>query len=296
MSYDGESAIFVFTGENMKSYPKPIMFYHGDCPDGFGAAFAFYLRYGNFIEYEPVIHKQEPFKGIPPELFHQRHIWMIDFSLEREDLLIAANLAESLQVIDHHISNEEMLKDLDFCYFDQNHSGAVLAWKYCFPDVQVPILLSYIEDRDLWKKKLPFHAEILSAIDSHKKTFESWIDLKNKLETPEGFSSLIKDGEAILKNNEFLKEFIKKQVYYGKIKGFEVPIVNTPFFRSEILHDLAKNYPFAAAYHFDGENFIFSLRSEKNGLNVSEISKQFPGGGGHKNAAGFSISNLELLK
>ena len=40
--------------------------------------------------------------------------------------------------------------------------------------------------------------------------------------------------------------------------------------------------------------FIFSLRSGESGVDVSSVAKKF-GGGGHKNAAGFSVSSLEEL-
>ena len=55
-------------------------------------------------------------------------------------------------------------------------------------------------------------------------------------------------------------------------------------------HLLGKGEPFAATFFYDGEGYVFSLRSDDNGLDVSEIAKQY-GGGGHKHAAGFKLKS-----
>ena len=44
-----------------------------------------------------------------------------------------------------------------------------------------------------------------------------------------------------------------------------------------------------------GQGFVFSLRSEEGGLDVSEIAKKF-GGGGHKHSAGFKVKNIFTLE
>ncbi len=274
---------------------KPILLYHGDCPDGFGAAFAFWLKYGDSMEYRPVFHKKEPFKGLPKSIFRNREVWMLDIALEREDTLKVEKLAKKYKVIDHHISNQENLGDLACCYFDMDHSGAILAWNECFPDQPAIKLLQYIEDRDLNLWKLPYSRELLTSVDAKEKTFEEWKILSDKIENPDEFAELIKKGSAILDYNITIMNNIKKSMYLGKIKGFTIPMVNTPFFRSELACALAEGYPFAAAYFFDGTDFIFSLRSSKDGENVAKIAQAFSKGGGHEHASGFSVKKLEDL-
>lgn len=275
---------------------KPLLLYHANCPDGFGAALPFYLKYGDSIEYLPVAHKQKPFHGLPQKIFKNRIIWMIDISFSRKDTLKIKKLAKEFINIDHHLGNKQKLEDLDYCHFDMNHSGAVLSWKYCFPDKPIPKLLLYIEDRDIFTWNLPYAHELLSSIDAHEKTFEIWESLMKRLEDPVGFSELLEEGAVIYHYNQTLMNIIKRNVYYAEIKGYTVPIINTPFFRTEILAELTKGQPFAAAYHYDGERFIFSLRSTNEGLNTLEITDHFPGGGGHRNASGFSVKSLDELK
>lgn len=275
---------------------KPLLLYHGNCPDGFGATIPFHIKYGDTIEYMAVNHKQKPFHGISPKIFKDRIVWMVDISFERKDTLKIRKLTKEFTNIDHHLGNQDKLGDLDCCHFNMNHSGAVLSWQFCFPERPIPKLLLYIEDRDINNWHLPYAKELLSSVDAHEKTFPVWENLMKRLEDPVGFSELLEEGAVIYHYNQTLMDNIKKNVYYTDIKGHRVPIINTPFFRTEIVSELAQNAPFAAGYHYDGENFIFSLRSTDHGVNTLEIANQFTGGGGHRNASGFSVKSLDELK
>jgi oligoribonuclease NrnB/cAMP/cGMP phosphodiesterase (DHH superfamily) len=52
--------------------------------------------------------------------------------------------------------------------------------------------------------------------------------------------------------------------------------------------------PFAATYYDSDKHRVFSLRSATDGLDVSEIAKEF-GGGGHVHAAGFKVPRSHEL-
>ena len=52
---------------------------------------------------------------------------------------------------------------------------------------------------------------------------------------------------------------------------------------------MAKGKPFAACYWDTPKGRVFSLRSSDDGADVSEVAKQY-GGGGHRNASGFTVS------
>jgi len=79
-----------------------------------------------------------------------------------------------------------------------------------------------------------------------------------------------------------------------RIGDYEVPGVNATLLQSEVAGRLAVGQPFAAVW-FDiaGGKRVYSLRSEPSGMDVSEIAKQF-GGGGHKHAAGFTIASQQV--
>jgi oligoribonuclease NrnB/cAMP/cGMP phosphodiesterase (DHH superfamily) len=65
---------------------------------------------------------------------------------------------------------------------------------------------------------------------------------------------------------------------------------NLPYtMSSDAGHEMAKGKPFAACYWDTPKGRVFSLRSTDEGADVSEVAKQY-GGGGHRNASGFTVS------
>lgn len=267
-----------------------ILLYHAGCPDGFGAAWAFWNKFKDTMEYVAVTHGKQP-----PDV-KGKNVYIADFCYKREQLLALKEDAESLIVLDHHKSAQEDCGDLSFCHFDMNHSGAFLAWEYLYSEDNVPLLLRYIEDRDLWKWELDNTEEILSAVDSFEKTFENWNLLNTYLDEvgSDRWSKVKVMGEGILQYKNNLIASLMKNQHELNILGDTVPAVNIAFFQSEIASELAKSAKYAAAYYFDGESYRFSLRSAPDGSDVSLVAANF-GGGGHKNASGFRVKSLTEL-
>ena len=275
----------------MSKFMKPMydfIIYHDNCFDGFGARFAAELAYGKSAEYYPAQHDREP-----PDVTG-KNVLIADFSYPRDTLLKMKEQANTLQVVDHHVSAQDSLKDLHFCHFDMEKSGAVLAWEHIHGDDPVPQLLLYIQDRDLWKFNLKGSKEVLTAIASYEKDFKTWCEFAEQLETYDGFGRLFTEGSSILKYKDSTISSILKKKFTLNIAGFEVPCINSSVFQSEIGNMLSYGSPFAAIYYYDGAQFIFSLRSSDQGVDVSKIAKRF-GGGGHRNASGFSIKSLNQL-
>jgi len=270
---------------------KIMVLYHANCPDGFGAAWAFRRKFGASAEYIPVTHGEER------PCVKDRDVFIVDFSYDRAIMLEMEQEASSLVVLDHHKSAQEHSGDLEFCYFDMNHSGAYLAWDYLFPDDNVPLLIQYVEDRDLWKWELDSSMEILSAVDAFKKDFKTWDRLSSFLDAVNSITwvKVRSMGEGILKYKDTLIASMSRHQYRIDILEYNVPVINVPFFQSEIASDMAEGEDFSAAYYYDGEGYCFSLRSRDDGVDVSKIASCF-GGGGHRNAAGFRVVDLKMLK
>jgi len=269
---------------------KTVLLYHAGCPDGFGAAWAFWRKYGSSIEYIPVSH------GTEPPNVDDCDVFMADFCYKRPVMIQMKADANSLVVLDHHKSSQEECGDLEFCSFDMDHSGAFLAWDYLFSGENVPLLIRYVEDRDLWKWNLDSTEEILSAVDSFERTFENWDMLHSYLDAEDSvrWKRVKTMGEGILQYKKNLIKALMRNAYQTNIMGKVVPVINIPFFQSEIAAELALTADYAAAYYFDGEAYKFSLRSKEGGDDVSLIAAHF-GGGGHKNASGFRIEDLSQL-
>lgn len=272
----------------MKEITKEnVLLYHAKCPDGFGAAYSFWKTYGDNMDYYPITH------GDPLPDLTDKTVYMADIALSKEETVLLRSKAKNLQILDHHISRYDDLKDLSYYHFDNEHSGAILAWKYLNPDKEPPLILKYIEARDIWKwDAFPNANNILCVLDSIGYSFEEWDSFSLQLE--EDASAIERQGIAILRYCDNLMSMMIKDKYTISIKGYDVPIINISFFKSEILNKLCFDQPFAAGYHYDGEVYRFSLRSKDDGVDVSKIAAMF-GGGGHRNAAGFIVRDLNEL-
>ncbi len=267
-----------------------VVLYHANCPDGFGSAWSFWKKFGKDAKYIAVSH------GSPPPNVKDKEVYIVDFSYDRDVLLSMKERAKSLIVLDHHVTAMEKVGDLDFCNFDMNHSGAYISWRHLFGEDDVPNLILYIEDRDLWKWEMPFAEEILSSLDSYPKDFKTWDKIDGWLRDLESkqFNRMKNAGSGILMYKETLVSSLVKSSHELTICGHKVPSVNSSFFQSELGNTLSANNKFAAVYYYSGGEYKFSLRSKNTGLDVSKIASNY-GGGGHKNAAGFSIKSLKDL-
>ena len=265
---------------------KIMVLYHSNCPDGFGAAWAFRRKFGSSAEYIPVTHGEEA------PCVKDRDVFIVDFSYDRTIMLEMEKEANSLVVLDHHKSAQEHSGDLEFCHFDMEHSGAYLAWTYLFPDDNVPLLIQYIEDRDLWKWELPYSKEFSASFDMIPFEFEEFL----KFEDDSVFDDAVKRGSYILAYSKTVVKKVCEKAKPRKFDGRDVLVVNSSHWMSEIGARLSPDCDFAVIWYYDHEerNIKVSLRAFHDYVDVSEIAKRF-GGGGHKKAAGFSLTGDTIV-
>lgn len=259
----------------------------------------------------PVQYGQDP----PPE-YERRIVFVVDFSYPAAVMKEMKEYAKSLLVIDHHKSSAKDCIGLDFCIFDDNESGASLAYKWLESKGMIfdmrlrsnkneeltsealiagmKLLVDYTKDRDLWLHCEPHTHEINAALRSHPFDLETWDRFAIQL----SMQPLVhyEQGAAILR---YKKTLVAQQIRHPKtvsIAGHMIPIVEctTSDLISDVVGELAKGQPFAASWMTNEDGVAVSLRSETTtGLDVSAIAKMF-GGGGHRNSAAFRV-NKDLL-
>lgn len=264
---------------------NPLIFYHASCPDGFCAAWIARKAVGSGATFKPVRHNE----GIPQGTeIKGRDIFVLDFAFPRKLTEQLAREAKSFLVLDHHKTAKEELGDLPYCHFDMDKSGARMAYEYFDTKGFMALtawLVDYVEDRDLWRWQLPQSQEVSAAIGSYPRTFAGWDEMASC-----GLETLKSEGVAILRYKRQIVEHAVAGAVEHEMAGHRIRVANvTPMnLLSEVAHELAKGRPFAAVYYiFEGRKY-WSLRSTKDGgVDVSQIARSF-GGGGHKNAAGFT--------
>ncbi len=282
---------------------KPLCIYHGACDDGFGAAWCVRKQLGDEAEFYPGVYAKEP-----PDVAG-RDVIFVDFSYKRPVLDQMARAAHSILILDHHKTAQEDLADYPvplgngwqshlgnvagddmsgwrqpYALFDMERSGAALAWDY-FVGGKRPEFIEYLQDRDLWRKQLAGGDEFTIALRSYPQDFLIWDKLIDN-----GVAALITEGGAIQRYYRLRVEELKRSAYHAKLGGAKCRISNAPYFAaSEVAGELCEGADFGVCY-FEVEKgrYQYSLRS-RGDFDVSAIARQF-GGGGHKNAAGFTTT------
>ena len=254
--------------------------YHGNCTDGFGAAYSAWKLLGNRAEYHACKHGQTP-----PDV-KGKTVVILDFSFNNATTKKMIEEAKELLVIDHHKSAMVELHDISNAYFDMTHSGAMLAWNFFHPGKEPPKFIEYIEDRDLWKWEKPYSKEFSAAFDMVPFEFEEF----EKYEDDSVFDDAVKRGSYILAYSKTVIKKVCDKAANRKIDGKHVMVVNSSHWMSEIGAKLSPDCDIALIWYYDhnDKQIKVSLRAFHEHVDVSEVSKRF-GGGGHKKAAGFVL-------
>lgn len=301
-------------GERLMS--KFLCIYHGNCADGFGSAWVVRKAWqegklssdmkdqggATGIDFVAGVYQQKP----PLEQCTGAHVVIVDFSYRPEIMLEISKVAKSLTWIDHHKTAIELMLDFNFdekveCTYNAHintfRSGAWLTWEYYFGDVLVdkqvnmPQLIAHIDDRDRWVFKLPYTREIQANLFSYPYDFEVW-DRLMAMKRVE-LANFALGGETIeRKHFKDIGELLVITESRMNFLGWVLPCANMSYIHaSDAGNIMAKRVPLQAAatyYINDKEEYVFSLRSVGTITDVSAIAKQY-GGGGHKNAAGFTV-------
>lgn len=292
-------------------YKPDICIYHGDCLDGFTAAWAIHRRWPA-CEFRPGWYG----KPLPVENVGGKHVLFVDFSGPHDDLQFLAGRASSVVVLDHHktaqadlecfvadgfaisqcveaLAERQRLGKLPIvAFFDMERSGAAMAWELSMHPLSsaganaVPDIVLYVEDRDLWRFRYKdVTRAVCAALQSYPMNFELWDQWRWSV------NDLLSEGMAILRANRMTVAKLLVDTRWQRVCGFTVPSANVPYqFASDAGNALLERYPdapFAATFFARGDgNIQWSLRSDDSRQDVSAIAKGF-GGGGHRNAAGF---------
>jgi oligoribonuclease NrnB/cAMP/cGMP phosphodiesterase (DHH superfamily) len=269
--------------EDRKPTKDIVVLYHANCSDGFGGAWAAWKKFGRNANYIPVFHQHDP-----PEGLVDKEIYLVDFSYPEPllDEMIEKN--KRVTAIDHHESEKQItLKTQDGVY-DVNHSGSVLAWKYFHPDKDVPLLLKYVEDIDLWKNEMPDTKEVFAYLDLYDFEFGAWNKLAQDVD--ERFDEVKEKGSFILQyQDKLIDRIFSRNAEIVEFEGIKTYAINSTDFRSEIGAMAVKALPPIAIIWYQRKNEIMiSLRSDGT-VDVSQLVKKY-GGGGHVASAGFTLS------
>ena len=250
--------------------------------------------------------------------FNIKELYIVDFSLSKEQLLTIEAYNVKVHLYDHHASAFRNLMGADYplgktsnenfylcnehnditsihIVLDNAECGASLCWKHLINTdrtAEMPELIKYVKDYDLWQFRLKHTKEINKYLKGKPKNIPTYSKLLTNFENETFVGYYVDLGGVLLEYESKLEDdLISQGVCPLVIEGISGLSCNAPAqFSSNIGHKLAlESKTFGAVWSqlADGK-IAFSLRSNGDECDVSKLA-ELMGGGGHKNAAGFSF-------
>lgn len=288
----------------MGDKPEYCIFYHKECTDGYGAAYAAHLLLEPYfkVTYIPIHWRHK----IDIPLLEGKRVFFFDVCVEEDQLLEIQKVAENLEVHDHHDTVSQKVGTLDCVYINMSKSGAVLAWERCVQEIKseadkktifpkhplrsldsVPEILLYIQASDLNKHETMDNVHLFSAmIQSYPYDFAVWNHISNVLE-----DKIHSEGPHIYRADvERAKERILRNKYFITLQDTKIAVLESPTMPDFLCNQLAEEHEIGLVWKTDGRKIYVSLRSKKpTGPHVGKMAEAYDGGG-HKHSAGFSVS------
>lgn len=255
----------------------------------------------------------QPFPLTDEEISGQ-DIVMIDVSLPMAEMFKLSDKCKSLTWIDHHISAIKEFR----AYVDGGTKIGISAiledgiaaceggWKYFFPDEPMPTAVWLLGIYDTWRNKseifdwdtkvMPFQYG-MRMICSSAETFpqdlfsnEQNIDISY---ADAYCSKITESGKLILSYQKTQNERACKMSFETEFEGLKAICLNNGGANSQVFESVydESKHDVMIPFVFTGKHWTFSLYTTKNEVDCSIIAKSM-GGGGHKKAAGFQLSEL----
>lgn len=283
---------------------RHVAIYHSPCQDGISAAWVFskhMTEAANEFITIPGVYGNSLESFLDADSKENDIVYFLDFTVKRDAMIALSKLVNKIIIIDHHKSAQADLINLPAnieVNFDMNRCGSALTWLYFYPEIQIPQFLLYIEDYDLWANKLVGTHEFYAWFTTRNP--QTTIELGNLIadfpETIEAFleSRQYRHGQTVMQYRQILVDFILDKPIFTTLNGIEVVKFNSPLVQINSyvgMQAVAKYGRPCWIWSEIGENGQIiiknALRSNDDLPDVSEIAVKY-GGGGHRNAAGFT--------
>lgn len=285
---------------------RSAVLYHGDCPDGWAAAWVAYNALKVTDTELPALHKMTYGRPVP-DLDGCERVYLVDFSLPHAALVDLAQ-RHQVTVLDHHQSAiDDILAATGWelepgsnvlppespytAVLDVNRSGAGITWDFFHSPRPRPPAIDYVEDRDLWRFALPRSEAVNAYLRAQPFTLGSWDDIE---QYGLGVNDMADAGLGVLLHIKAYCRAAAGHAYWCEMGDRRFPIVNVTYEScSEVADHLLEVFDCDMAGYFfetgDGQ-WQYGFRS-RNGVTVHDHAKAF-GGGGHPQAAGVRLPTI----
>lgn len=276
---------------------KEICYYHSDM-DGIASA-AIIKNIHPDCELKSINYGQEA-DVYKKEDIIDKTVFIVDFSFSKEIMEEINTNSELLCWVDHHKSAKEALPELwgsdsidGIRSLDK--SGCELTWDWFYPHEDAPRVIKLIGDYDTWAFKYGESTKYFGAIsylyltDPNGKCWKMFLNFKNDIDVALLLEEWLSKGETLIKVQQQRVEKSFKTGTKMLARKYSVLCVNANPEDSSVLGNYIckQGYDVGMTWCVKNGSVDVGLRSIGD-IDVSEIAKMF-GGGGHKNASGFTI-------
>lgn len=265
---------------------------HGRCPDGSCSRWAAERRLRDRAEYFAAFH----YCDLPDVT--GRNVAILDFAIRRSDLLQIMEHANSVIVLDHHVTSFTEIGDLDCVDVGQhgNESGASMSWKF-FQDDPLPFIVEHVRMNDTFTWPSDDVRKISTEFMTWFNEQDYSLDLYEEFASPEiphRFGNLVEIGHQLRRHDMSAVERVASNSSPITVQGRPGRIVNCSYLRGEVATYFYEkmDVDIGVTYCYDElrDTTVFSLRAAReSGIDLTKTVKQVPGGGGHATACGFSL-------
>jgi len=283
-------------------------FYHGSDFDGVCSAAIIYQKYGNSCEYIPINYNDKfPFETLKDNEL----IILVDYSIRPpEEMVTLKNKNVDVIWIDHHSSIIEASKDEQF-YFedmrgirDEKIAACELTWKYFFNPYNIPYCIKLLSLFDVGitevdQNILPFQYGLKS--EDTRVNSSLWKDLFSIDKESVLLRNILDKGKTITDHyNIVIKSLFKQNGFGIDFHGYKTVAVNTH--EADLFSIFSdwykKDYDILLTFYrrkSKTKKWKVSIRTQRNDIDLSKIASLYDKGGGHKQASGFIIEDINKL-
>lgn len=281
---------------------KTLVIYHANCNDGFAAAAVVFSVLKDSADYIPLQYDQRD-EFFDSKVWEGNHIYVLDFSFSAEQTAAMKEGTEAFVWLDHHeTAIRPWLGETGFCYaepnirLDLNFCGAALTWMHFYRSPP-PMFIDYIDDWDRWKFLFGETTRYFNAaLGCEPRTLQHWSTLITD-PNPKAIEEIIAKGKTLRTDHERRIKIMAEGKREIVIDGQTGYICNA---HSQYASDLGnllaiESESFGVTYFIDNDLTVRVSFRSVGSRDVSKIAQKF-GGGGHKNAAGCTITLKELTE
>lgn len=238
-------------------------------------------------------------------------VYMVDFTLQPYEKTIDVHKRCTLLVIDHHKTNEIILREANVqgVYGVNKHAACFLAWQLLI-GTKVPKTIQLLSDYDNWnnqnkeywdKEVLPFHYAMgtIKTDPIDPEAWEVWKSIFSALPFQEEtfIKQQLTNGKLIMKYQDIQNAKIMQDSFELTFEGVRFIAVN----------GVKNSSTFKSVYNPQVHDAIMAFRLHKNKywivsmyampekeIDLSPIAVKW-GGGGHKKACGFQVDDIQKI-